>query len=266
MNGAGVGRSGPVLRYPGSKWNMAEQIAASFPAHACYLEPFGGSLAVLLAKGRAEVETANDLDGDVMNFFRVLRDQADHLVRAVALTPWHRDEWRACVAEPRVGERVEDARRFLVRSWQGHGGKANVATGWAHTTVSQGESPASRTWGRDLPGRLLATVERLQGVQFESAPALDLLAKHARPDVLIYADPPYPLSTRSRRLYKHELTDDDQDAHPGPVVLSGYACPLYDDRLQGWQREEIAATAEGGRARTEIVWRNRLASRPRLFA
>lgn len=84
----------------------------------------------------------------------------------------------------------------------------------------------------------MAVTERLRSVQIEQQPALHLIERYKLPSVLIYADPPYLLSTRSKRLYRNEMTDQDHeelletlDEHPGPVLLSGYAHPMYDKRL-----------------------------------
>jgi len=108
---------------------------------------------------------------------------------------------------------------------------------------------------------------RLKNVQLEQQPAIQLIQRYKRPDVLIYADPPYLLSTRSGRMYRHEMTDADHaelldvlDDHPGPVLLSGYANPLYDERLKHWQREEKRVLAEAGLVRTEVLWINPVAA------
>jgi DNA adenine methylase len=265
----------PVIKWPGAKWKLAARIVATLPAHRTYLEPFAGSLAVLFTKERSRLETVNDLDSEIVHFFRVLRERPDELAAVAALTPWAREEWEASFAP--VEEPLERARRFLVRCQQSHGMRPRTRTGWRHATGRPGQSNGgvrnvARQWA-DLPPKLLDAAARLIDVQIEHRPALDVIARHAHPDCLIYADPPYPRSTRADWQYRHELTDDDHRAllaallaHPGPVVLSGYACQLYDDSLGGWQREEIATTAEKGRPRTEIVWRNEGAAVRSLFA
>lgn len=258
-----------VLKYPGSKATMAPALVASFPPHVAYLEPFFGGGSVFFTKAPSRLETLNDLDGMVVNLFRVMRDRPGDLARAVALTPYAREEYLVSY-EPPTGDELEDARRFLVRTWQTRSAQTGGRAGWRWVIDPIARNAASHEWS-DLPDRILASAGRLKLAQIERRPALEIIALHAHPDTLIYADPPYPLATRYKKLYKHEMTDADHaalldalDAHPGPVVLSGYACPLYDDRLGHWQREEIAATAEGGRARTEIVWRNTKAARARL--
>lgn len=269
-----TGRIGPVLKWPGSKWRLARRIAALLPPHTTYLEPFFGSGAVFFVKQPSRLETINDLDGRVVNLFRALRERPAELARAVALTPWARAEYEAVYALPPSADPVEEARRFLVRCWQSHGSRIDRRNAWRHGTGGGRARPRAYTgeWA-GLGGRLLATAARLRDAQIECRPALELLARHAHAGCLVYADPPYPLATRGDLFYACEMTDADHRAlldalraHPGPVVVSGYACALYDDALAGWRRETLAATAEGGRARTEVLWRNARAAVPALFA
>lgn len=117
-----------------------------------------------------------------------------------------------------------------------------------------------------MPEKIVVIAQRLQGIQIEHQPAVKLIERYRRPDVLIYADPPYLMETRHGRMYRHEMTDDDHlelldalNAHPGPVLLSGYAHPLYDERLQHWHRETKVVQAEGGKRRTEVLWINPVA-------
>lgn len=264
----------PVLKYPGAKWRLADWIVGHLPAHEVYLEPFFGSGAVFFSKQPARLETISDLDGDVVNFFRVLRERPEELAWEVAATPWAREEWEASY-QP-TNDPLERARRFIVRAHQSHGMRPRNRTGWRHATgisasMGGGIRNVARQWA-NLPPLLLATAERLKDAQIEQRPALDVIARFAHTGCLIYADPPYPRSTRSEWQYKHELTDADHlallaalDAHPGPVVLSGYRCALYDNWLAGWQRLDMPTMAEGGRARVESLWLNAKAARPTLF-
>jgi DNA adenine methylase len=115
-----------------------------------------------------------------------------------------------------------------------------------------------------LPDKLRAAIERARFVEIEHTTALDLISRAASTDTLIYADPPYVPSTRVKKsFYQHEMTDADHltlldalDAHPGPVVLSGYHCALYDERLRHWHTREKQAQAEKGNTRTEVLWLN----------
>ena len=260
----------PVLKYPGSKWRLAKWIIGHFPAHATYLEPFFGSGAVLFTKPPSKVETVNDLNNQVANLFRVLRERPEELAALVDMTPWSREEYN--LSYELIGDPLEDARRFLVRCWQGRYTKLVHRTGWRYEINADAGKVTS--WDK-LPNRILEAATRLKQVQIENRPALEVIEIHKYHGVLIYADPPYSLSTRAQKIYANEMTDTDHlelldalDMHPGPVVLSGYMCDLYDERLRHWTRRTRGARAETGDARTEILWINPVAAKSlqvRLF-
>ena len=110
----------PVLKWPGSKWTLAEWIIANLPKHDCYIEPFFGSGAVFFNKTPSNVETINDRDSLAINLFRVIRDNPDQLEAAIALTPWARSEYDVCRRDLAYGDDVERARRLLVATmWSG---------------------------------------------------------------------------------------------------------------------------------------------------
>lgn len=256
-----------ILHYPGSKWSMAEWIVDHMPPHQTYLEPFFGSGAVFFNKPPSPLETINDLDGDVVNLFRVIRDRPEELARLVYWTPYSRQEYYDAYDMDGADE-LELARRFLVRCWMARGVKTNGQTGWRHNNDASHSPnrPVTKQW-QDIPKKIMAVAERLKDAQIENQPAIQLIERYRFPDVLIYADPPYLLDTRSGRMYRHEMTDADHadlldvlDDHPGPVLLSGYDHPLYNERLKHWHREEKQALAEAGRIRTEVLWINPVAA------
>lgn len=264
----------PVLRYHGGKWMLAPRILALLPPHKLYVEPYGGAASVLLRKPRAYAELYNDVSDDVVNVFRVLRNerQARQLMRALHLTPFSRRELERSYRI--VRDPVERARRAILRSFMGFGSAAFNAqhkTGFRASSNRSGAPPAA-DW-RNYPPHLEAFVERLRGVVIESRPALRVIAAHDRADTLFYVDPPYPRETRGFRrrnaAYRHELTTDDHRelalllrSVKGMVVLSGYACALYDVELYpDWQRDTLDTYADGGRPRTEVIWRNAAAVR-----
>lgn len=264
--------SRPALRYFGGKWKLAPFIVSHFPQHRTYLEPFGGAASVLLRKPRSHAEVYNDLDGDLVNLFRVLRDPqaAGILVELLRLTPFARAELLAAY-EP-ADDPVERARRLIVRSFQGFGSNPTrraPRTGFRSALSQSGTTPA-RDWV-NYPDSISAIVERFRDVAIESKPALELVDRFCRDDVLIYADPPYVHSTRPSFIergwksdgYAHEMSDEQHlalidalDASPAMVVLSGYPSDLYNDRLQHWRRVDRKAHSDGGRARTEVLWMN----------
>lgn len=260
----------PALRYHGSKWKLAPWIIAHFPTHRIYVEPFGGGAAVLLRKERAYSEVYNDLDQDLVSYFRILRnpDQAKRFAEAIHLTPFARDEFEA--AYQPTDDDFERARRMVVRSFMGFGSDGTnpqVKTGFRANSNRSGTTPAG-DW-RNLPGGLTAIAERLRGVTIENRSAVDVMTQHDGSNVLHYVDPPYLPETRSSHCYRrghgyrHELTPEEhhvllavlQDLD-GMVVLSGYASELYDETLSDWQVVDKATYADGARPRTERLWLN----------
>jgi len=254
----------PVVRYHGGKWILAPWIISHFPPHRIYTEVFGGGASVLLRKNRAYAEVYNDLDGEVVNLFRVLRDHGPELRAAVELTPFSRDEFDLSY-EP-TEDRVEQARRTMVRAGMGFGSSgisAQCKTGFRGSAMRSGTHPAT-DWAR-TSWNLAAVIERLQGVIVENRSALDLLKYHDGPETLHYVDPPYLQETRTwmagKGAYKHEMTEQDhldliRELHRlnGMVALSGYPSALYDEALKDWDRVERATTADGRVARVEVLW------------
>lgn len=276
----------PAIRWYGGKWRLAPWIIAHLPPHKVYVEPFGGGASVLLRKPRAaKAEIYNDLDEEVVNLFRVLRDtaQAEGLTRLLRLTPFARREFEA--SYERCDDPVERARRLLALAFMGFGSNSHSrrSTGFRANSTRSGTTPAD-DWAH-FPDAVGALVERLQGVTVECRDALEVMAQHDSADTVHYVDPPYVHSTRGRgnkhdtayRFYAVELKDSDHarlltflKGLTGGVVLSGYPHPLYDGALGDWRRIEREAFADGARRRTEVLWLNRHAasrlSQPTLFA
>lgn len=249
----------PILKYPGAKWNCAEWIISHFPAHKRYVEPYFGSGAVFFNKKPAAYEVINDLSGDVVNLFRVIREQGDRLAALVEMTPWAKEEYQQSYQI--CDDSLEQARRFVVRSWQTHGARIQrqKAVSWRRCSDSNEQC---REW-RSLPSRISAIVDRLRLTEIENDTALKIIGRNVAADTLIYLDPPYVWGTRNEKQYQHEMTDADHavlldalDQHPSPVVLSGYHCALYDNRLAHWTVKEKKVQAEKGNTRTEVLWLN----------
>lgn len=255
------------MPYFGGKQRIATRIAATFPAHDHYVEPYCGGLSVLLAKAPSKMETVNDLDSDLMTFWRMLRDRPDDLERACALTPHSRAEHVAAADIRGAANDIEVARRVWVRITQGRGNQLR-ASGWRYYVNPAGSNTSMPGYLRGYVGRMAPAVERLARVSLECLPALDVIEKYGRhDDVLLYVDPPYLASTRNSSGYRHEMRSDDDHAAmlnalrsaSASVVLSGYRSALYDDALADWESLDFAATTtQGGDAkRVETVWSNR---------
>lgn len=271
----------PILRYHGGKWKLAPWILQFFPAHRVYVEPYGGGGSVLVRKPRSYGEVYNDLDGEIVRVFQVLRDprKAKELCRLLILTPFARVEFEACYEKKKRLSEIEAARRTILKSFAGFGSsgihsekpkgmrtstrRLRPLTGFRACSTRSGTTP-SHDWCR-YPQQVERFCERLAGVIIENRPALQVIKTHDAANVLHYVDPPYPSSTRGRcQGYAFEMTDGQhrdlaQLLHcvKGMVVLSGYPCDLYDKELYpDWQRFERPHLADGARKRTEVLWLN----------
>lgn len=253
----------PPFAYYGGKTALAAEIALRLPAHDHYVEPFAGSLAVLLAKKRSKQETVNDLDGDLVTFWRVLRDEPEALYRAASLTPHARAELEAARGDL-GGSDLERARRVWVLLTQSRS-HSMKATGWWTRKKYAGTTPGE--YLAAYAGRMPAVADRLAGVSLENRDALDLIRDYGtEPSVCIYADPPYLGETRAENYRLEFATREMHEAFAqacidakASVVVSGYASDLYADLFRGWYSEELRAptTLSGATGRTEVLWSNR---------
>ena len=263
----------PIVRYHGGKWNLPPWIIGHLPPHRIYVEPFGGGGSVLLRKPRSYAEIYNDLDGEIVNVFRVMRDRGPELREALRLTPFSRVEFNGAYVPS--DDPLEQARRTILRSFQGFGSAAacGEASGFRANSNRSGTTPA-HDWA-NFADAADGLVERLRGVVIENRDGKSVMAHQDGPGTLHYVDPPYVHATRSSKVrntnsgnsYKHELTDEQHRelavflrGLQGMVVLSGYPSPMYDDLYAGWQRVERVAHADGARARVECLWLNPLAT------
>lgn len=254
----------PALRYFGSKWRIAPWIISQFPEHECYVEPFMGSAAVLLRKPPSPIEYLNDLDGEVVNFFRVLRDRYDDFVRSVQLTPFSRQELELAY-EP-ADEPLERARRFFVRCWQGRSGSLRHRTGWrSQIRLRRGRNRSALDFHNLDADQAQPRDDIAQMI--ERGDYTTVLRRFDAPSTLCFVDPPYLGSLRgSSSRYAHELrstTEHEQLAEQllvlqGMVVLSGYPSQLYAEIFEsaGWARRDRQVRLSSGRAATESIWLN----------
>lgn len=271
----------PALRYHGGKWLLSDWLLSQFPQHRVYTEAFGGGGSVLLRKPRSYAEVYNDLDSEVVSFFRVLQDprQSADLERLLRLTPFAREEFS--IAWDTTDDPVERARRLVIRSFMGFGSAAHNssrATGFRACSNRSGTTPA-HDWV-NYPDQIRAFCARLSGVVIENRPAAEVILQHDSSETLHYCDPPYVHSTRKARQagnYKFEMSDDDHvdlaralNDVSGMVIVSGYRGELYDELYRGWTRVDVGAYADGASERVESIWMNERCAKSipqsRLFA
>lgn len=259
-----------VFGWYGGKFSHLEWLLPLLPEAHHYCEPFAGSGAVLINREPAPVETYNDIDGEVVNFFRVLREDPEGLTRLIALTPFSREEFYVAVNDPSRGvARLERARRFYVRARQARTGLAQTATlgRWANckNTSRAGMSGVISRWFGGI--EVLSDIgTRLLRVQIENRPATDVIRLYDSPDTLFYCDPPYLHETRGdSKAYGFEM---DQEQHrdlavtlhkvTGKAAISGYRCALMDKLYKGWRRfdadEKHCHSIK--QLRQESVWMN----------
>lgn len=261
----------PALRYHGSKWLAAPWIIGHFPDHHCYVELFGGGAAVLLRKDPSPIEVYNDSDGEIVNFFRVLRNRPKQLLKMLELTPYARAELDLSY-ENHAGT-IERARRTFVRMWQGHQSSRPAARpSWRYQ-----KSPNRRYVIKDFTqlGFLEGAIARFREVQIECGSYEDVIRRFDTPNTLFYCDPPYVTATRSERWREkaygaHEFSDEDHRALAkrlkgieGMAVVSGYPSALYDELYAGWTRTTKSMAVDGRphrsgnkaqRRRVEALW------------
>lgn len=254
----------------GGKYNHLDWLLPLLPRTKHYCEPFGGSAAILINREPAPVETYNDIDGEVANFFRVLRNQKEALIEAIGLTPFSREEFEEAISEASAGvSELERARRFYVLARQVRTGLAQKASSgrWAHCrlTSRSGMAGAVSRWLGSVDA-LPEIAQRLLRVQIESDLAVKVIKRYDSEDTLFYCDPPYPHESRTdSSAYEYEMTDEhhrelSEVLHnvSGKVALSSYHCELMNELYGDWRYIEAPTKKchSVKKPRMEVLWVN----------
>ncbi|EAF3806737.1 DNA adenine methylase [Listeria seeligeri] len=252
-----------ILNYPGSKWSMADLIIDNMPGHKSYLEPFCGSCAVFMNKPKTVLETINDMDGRLVNLFKVMRDEPEKLQYLITHTLYSREEY--LLSQEKADNKIEDARRMAVRLWFGVGGKTNEVTGFRKNVSWNG--PYNAYEWTDMYNRIGIATKRLKNAQIENMDAFKLIEQHNDKDTLIYCDPPYVPSSLVSAHYQHDFSLEKHQEllallkrHKGSVMLSGYESELYNCELATWsqikKQVKVGITSEKKTNREEVIWCN----------
>jgi len=259
-----------LLRYHGGKWLLAPWIISHFPDHRIYIEPYGGGASVLLRKSPCYAEIYNDLDDRIVNVFRVLRDPelSEELIHQLYLTPFARSEFD--MSYDYTNDRVENARRTIVRSFMGYSSDAATSiykTGFRCSNFQSGRF-ASKDWA-NYPNHLKYFIDRLKNVTIENRPAIDIIRRYDSEEVLFYLDPTYVHATRTHKKktgYLFEMTEQDHidlakvlKKSKAMKIISGYQSSLYDDLYGDWKKVSRkshgqAGNGKGNKINIEVLW------------
>lgn len=273
----------PPISYYGGKQRMAHHIVPLIPRHTVYVEPFAGGAAVFFAKPWPGVtntndyrDVINDVDGRLINFYRVLRDHGEELIRRLEFTLYSEEEHRIA-KQLDCDDEIEAARRYFVNVSQSFAKKLHG--GWGRGVYKEN---SAATWVNRV-ARLPEYLERMHGVHIACDDALKVIKQWDSPQTFFYCDPPYPGTDCGH--YKGYTVDDFRqlvealETCDGSFILSNYAqadVTMPDD----WERREFKAHAfsrgrvgydrrkamdESGqnRERTEVVWRRLAKHAPR---
>lgn len=253
----------------GGKYSHSDWLLPLLPNAQHFCDVFGGSAAVLLNRDPSPVETYNDIDGEVVNFFKVLRDKPDQLIRQIGLTPFSREEFAKAIQRTDKLSDIERARRFYIRARQVRTGLAQTAsTGrWAHCKLTSraGMAGAVSRWLGSVES-LPEIAQRLLRVQIENDTAVNIIKRYDSKDTLFYCDPPYIHETRGdSKAYKYEMTNAEHRELAevlknikGKVALSGYHCRLMDELYEGWYvtQAPLKKCHSVKSMRREVLWTN----------
>jgi DNA adenine methylase len=261
----------PAVNWHGSKYYLARRIVSLFPDHRTYVEPYAGGLNVLLNKWRTPVEVAGDLNGPLIEFYKILQARPKELISRLQFIDYTRENFRWACRPSEDQDPIDIAVRFLVRNRFSSGGLGKKFA-WCDRPRGKtrlcGPRPGDQSaWEMIVEEHLHRTAQRLQGVQFYHADALDQIQRFDNPETLHYLDPTYLPETRtSPKIYAHEMSREDHERlletilHiQGMVVLSGYPSKLYDEALTSWDRHEYEMANHSGQGktkqrRTEVLW------------
>jgi DNA adenine methylase len=254
-----------AFSYYGGKYTHLKWLLPYFVRCNHFVDVCGGSAAAILNVEPYPVETYNDINGDVVNFFKVLRNRGDQLIDALSLTPYSRVEFENAMAG--VVDELEMARRFFIVASQAYNSVGHrPAWRGTLTRVRCSISESTSRWLNGVAG-LRDLIDRLQVINFENLHFRDLIPKYDQGNTLFYIDPPYYPDTRvSKQSYRYEMTKEEHkeladilNEVKGFVCLSGYDHDFYNKNFPStkWRRHyQDTATRTTKKARVEMLLMN----------
>jgi len=254
-----------VFISPGSKWNIAKQLCDYIPEHKVYVELFFGSGAVFFNKKKSNLEVVNDMNSNIANLFKIVRDNPTALANLINMTPYSKDEYLSSYEQKGESD-LEKARIFLVRTFMARAGMQYYSSSWRHTGVVRGSmsrQTVAQSWN-NMPEIIIQTSSRLKEAEIENKEATKIAESYNHKDAFLFVDPPYLLETRKQRYYEYEMTEKEEHVKlleilkksKSKVMITHYSCDLYDDMLSDWNYVDIEANAEQGKKRVERVYMN----------
>lgn len=256
-----------VTAFPwyGSKYTQVSWLLDMLPQTERYVEPFGGSGVVIANKEPAEIETFNDINSELINFFDVIRERPDEFEQKLIRTPHSREMYSRAV-EKNPDDEMTRALYFLVRVAQSFGGAEGNGWGRSIGTKRRGMAQRAAAW-EHRKEQVNKVAERMRRVQIESTDAVSLIKDHDHPDCTFYCDPPYPKGSRKNTgQYKNEYSNREHrtlntvlEDCDGYVAISGYSCDLMNELYEDWycyKEGEKKLAGKGTGTREEVLWTN----------
>jgi DNA adenine methylase len=214
--------------YIGGKTRLADWVVDHLPPHTTYIEPFGGSGAVLLNKSRSKVEVFNDLDDDVVTFFQVARERPEELAEWCQYTPFseqHHDQWAdQFFAGERPDDDVEHAGRWLFLRYSQYAGKVSRKSGFKREAPEDEKGSRNAQNWTNAPDRIEQVADRFRGVSITNEDALSVVERYDSPEAAFYLDPPY---WEKEGLYR--VSADHARLERSLREIDGYAIVSYTD-------------------------------------
>jgi DNA adenine methylase len=277
----------PPFGYMGGKGNHKTKINKFIPRTNVYVEPYAGAANLFLYRNPVKTEILNELNSDIINLYRILRDDYQKMEKIINQTFYSRKEFAKCLKwfwnEELYNNELERFWAFYIMFNQGFGGMYCKSEGdWGRAVLASTKNMAEVSSKWTAHQNLFEKWhQRLNNTYLYNQDALEVIRKYDSPNTVFYLDPPYVESTRKSEKYKHEMTNNHHQELinlilqvEGSVTLSGYNNEIYKQLEDcNWKRFDFATSSsmagkiKGSKlqgkgsatkhaARTESIWIN----------